>query len=84
MFRECLRYKLARQGKPLILVDRYTPTSRTCSACGLVLDDAIHYKKRIWSCPKCGAVHNKEVNAAQNIKAQGLAQYFSMQKREAA
>ena len=84
MFRECLRYKLARQGKTLIMVDRYAPTSRTCSACGLILDDAIHYKKRIWTCPRCGAVHSREVNAAQNIKAQGLAQYFSMQKREAA
>ncbi len=84
MFRECLRYKLARQGKALIVVDRYAPTSRTCSACGLVLDDAIHYKKRIWTCPKCGAVHSREVNAAKNIKAQGLSQYFSMQEREVA
>ena len=36
MFRELLRYKLERQGKPLILVDRYAPTTRTCSACGQV------------------------------------------------
>ena len=84
MFRECLRYKLARQGKALIMVDCYAPTSRTCSACGLTLDDAIHYKKRIWTCPRCGTVHNKEVNAAKNIKAQGLAQYLSMQEREVA
>jgi len=84
MFRECLRYKLSRQGKALITIDRYSPTSRTCSACGLTLDNAVPYKKRRWSCPKCGAVHNKEVNAAKNIKAQGLAQYFSMQEREAA
>ena len=83
MFRECLRYKLARQGKALIVVGRYTPTSRTCSACGLTLDDAVHYKKKIWTCPRCGAVHNKEVNAAKNIKAQGLAQ-FRMQERKIA
>lgn len=82
MFRECLRYKLARQGKTLIVVNRYAPTSRTCSVCGLTLDDAIHYKKRIWTCPKCGAVHSREVNAAKNIKAQGLAQYFSEQDLE--
>ena len=84
MFRECLRYKLARQGKALIMVDRYAPTSSTCSACGLILDDAVHYKKRFWTCPKCGTVHSREANAAKNIKAQGLAQYFSMQEREAA
>ena len=84
MFRECLRYKLARQGKALIMVDRYAPTSRACSACGLILDDAVHYKKRFWTCPKCGTVHSREANAAKNIKAQGLAQYFSLQEREAA
>ena len=83
-FRECLRYKLARQGKALIMVDRYTPTSRTCSACGLVLDDAVSYKRRLWTCPKCGAVHDREINAAKNIKAEGLARYQRMQKREAA
>jgi len=81
MFRECLRYKLARQGKPLILVNRYAPTTRTCSACGTVLDGEISYKKSRWVCPKCGSVHNKEVNAAKNIKEQGLTQYFSMQER---
>ena len=83
-FRECLRYKLERQGKALIEVDRYTPTSRTCSVCGLVLDDAVSYKKHRWTCPKCGAVHDREVNAAKNIKAEGLAWYQRMQEREAA
>ena len=77
MFRECLRYKLARQGKPLILVGRYAPTTRTCSVCGAVLDGEISYKKPSWTCPKCGAVHDREVNAAKNIKAQGLAQYLN-------
>ena len=75
LFREFLRYKLSRQGKALIMVDRYTPTSRTCSACGLTLDNAVPCKKRIWTCPRCGAVHSREVNAAKNIKAQGLAQF---------
>ncbi len=79
MFRECLRYKLERQGKPLVVVDRYIPTTRTCSACGLVRE-AVHYKENVWTCPKCGAVHRREVNAARNIKAQGLSQYFSMQE----
>jgi len=83
MFRECLRYKLARQGKPLILVDRYAPTSRICSVCGQVHNCDLH-RRTVWVCPKCGTRHNREVNAAQNIKAQGLAQYFSMQEREIA
>ena len=83
-FRECLRYKLERQGKALIVVDRYAPTSRTCSACGTVLDGAVSYKRKLWTCPGCGAVHDREVNAAKNIKAEGLAQYQRTQKREAA
>ena len=83
MFRECLRYKLARQGKTLIVVDRAALTTKTCSACGFVRNDKPH-RKGTWICPKCGAVHDREVNAAKNIKAQGLAQYSSMQEREAA
>ena len=73
MFRECLRYKLERQGKRLITVDRYAPTTRTCSRCGLVRD-AAPGRASAWTCPKCGAVHNREVNAARNIKSEGLAQ----------
>ena len=74
MFRECLRYKLERQGKTLIVVDRYQPTTRTCAACGLVMDCEVSYKKARWTCPKCGAIHNREINAAKNIKTAGLAQ----------
>lgn len=80
MFRECLRYKLARQGKPLILVDRYISTTRICSACGQVRADNPH-RRVTWTCPKCGTRHNREVNAAKNIKAQGLAQYLDMQEQ---
>ncbi|MCI8478417.1 MAG: transposase [Oscillospiraceae bacterium] len=84
MFRECLRYKLARQGKQLITVDRYIPTTRICSTCGTASSE-ISYKVKNWTCSKCGTVHNREVNAAKNIKAQGLHQYFSTQaQRESA
>ena len=78
IFRECLRYKLARQGKRLISISRYEPTTRTCSACGSVRDQ-IPLRVKAWTCPQCGAVHHKEINAAKNIKAQGLAQYFGEQ-----
>ena len=80
MFRECLRYKLERQGKQLIILDRYFPSARTCSACGFVRDEN-HYKENTWVCPKCHTAHKREVNSAKNIKAQGRAQYFSMQER---
>ena len=81
MFRECLRYKLARQGKPLILINRYFSTTRTCSLCGQVQDSEVNHRRKTWRCLKCGTVHDREVNAAKNIKAQGLAQYFDMQEQ---
>ncbi len=71
-FREMLRYKLERQGKQLIVVDRYAPTTRICSACGFAREE-VHYKEVSWICPRCGAVHKREVNAARNIKLEGLA-----------
>ena len=79
MFRECLRYKLARQGKPLILVDRCAPTTRTCSVCGQIRDCDLH-RRSVWVCTKCGTRHHREINAAKNIKTQGLAQYFNCQE----
>ena len=79
MFRELLRYKLERQGKQLISIERYTPTTRTCSACGQLQDEVSH-KEKTWVCPKCGTTHNREINAAQNIKAKGLNQYFASQE----
>ena len=72
MFREVLRYKLERQGKWMIVVDRCTPTTRTCSACGLVRE-AVGYRENTWTCPKYGTVRSQEVNAAKNIKLEGLA-----------
>lgn len=84
MFREMLCYKLARQGKAFIQVDRYLPTTRSCSACGLTRD-ALHardYRRSGWVCPECGAVHDREVNAAKNIKARGLEQFFDLQGQD--
>lgn len=82
MFRECLRYKLEQQGKSFILVDRYYPSTKTCYDCGHTMEQAIPWNAPIWVCPACGVVHDREVNAAKNIKAQGLHTYYSNQKRQ--
>ena len=74
MFRELLRYKLERQGKQLIEVDRFVPTTKVCSVCGAV-NKTLSPRARRWVCPVCGAAHGRGVNAAVNIKARGLAQY---------
>lgn len=82
MFREMLRYKLERQGKQLIEVDRYTPTTKICSACGAV-NEILNPKARRWVCPVCGAEHRRGRNAAVNIKAQGLSRYRKEQAAQA-
>lgn len=79
-FRECLGYKLERQGKPLLLVDRGYPSTRTCHSCGYQAPESVNYRRRTWSCPKCGAVLDREVNAAWNIKDRGLSLFYGKQE----
>jgi putative transposase len=54
------------------VIDRWYPSSKTCSACGYVLAD-LSLKIRTWQCPSCGTRHDRDVNAAKNILAAGLA-----------
>lgn len=70
-FRALLEYKAAWYGREVIAVDRWFPSSKTCSACGRVADKLpLHVRE--WTCA-CGAVHDRDVNAAKNIVAAGLA-----------
>lgn len=71
IFRETLRYKLERQGKSLLVVDRYCPTTKTCAQCGCI-NDALDGNADLWRCPHCGATLRRDLNAAQNIKTMGL------------
>jgi putative transposase len=63
--------KAERYGRTVHKVDRWFPSSKTCSTCGRVVDE-IPLKVREWTCP-CGAVHDRDVNAARNILAAGRA-----------
>lgn len=67
-FRNMLTYKCEWYGRELKLVDRYMPTSQTCSTCGE--KTKLELSVRTWSCA-CGAVHSRDVNAAINILAGG-------------
>jgi putative transposase len=71
-FRRQLAYKCERYGRNLVVVDRWYPSSKTCSACGHLLAEPSLSTRR-WTCPSCGARHDRDVNAAQNILAAGLA-----------
>jgi putative transposase len=71
-FRRQLEYKAACGGRHLIVIDRWYPSSKTCSACGHLLA-SLSLKTRHWTCPSCGTRHDRDVNAAKNILAAGLA-----------
>ena len=71
MFITTLRYKCEWNGKNLLTIDRFAPTSKTCSSCGLK-QEKMPLKVREWQC-ECGAVHDRDHNAAIMIKQFALA-----------
>jgi putative transposase len=71
-FRRLLEYKAAWAGRQLIVIDRFYPSSKTCSECGHQLAE-LSLSTRAWQCPSCGTRHDRDVNAAKNILAAGLA-----------
>ena len=72
-FTDMLRYKAARYGRTFARVDRFFPSTRMCSDCGRI-NDKMALNVRAWGCP-CGAAHDRDVNAAKNIKAAGQADF---------
>jgi putative transposase len=67
-----LAYKCAWYGRELIKVDRFYPSSKTCSVCGHVVEH-LPLDVRHWTCPSCKAQHDRDENAARNLLAAGLA-----------
>ena len=70
--RRQLEYKADWYGRTVIAVDRFYPSSRTCSACG-VITAKLPLNVREWTCAACGARHDRDVNAAKALCAAGLA-----------
>jgi putative transposase len=71
-FRRQLEYKMAASGGYLVVADRWYPSSKTCSDCGFKLD-ILSLGTREWACPVCGVVHDRDINAAINLKNLGAA-----------
>jgi len=69
--RRQLAYKAARRHRVLRVVDRFYPSSKTCSACG-VINAALTLSDCAWRCAACGTDHDRDANAAQNIRREGL------------
>lgn len=70
-FRFMLAYKAERYGRQFVVINRYFPSSKTCSSCGHLLDK-LSLNTRTWQCPSCGTRHDRDINAAKNILAEGL------------
>lgn len=70
-FRSFLAYKLADRGKKLVTIDKWFPSSKMCRHCGTV-NSELKLSDREWDCPGCGAHLLRDVNAAINIKTEGL------------
>lgn len=66
-FRRQLEYKTAMRSGQVVVADRFYPSSKTCSACGHRLE-ALPLVVREWTCPACGVVHDRDLNAATNLK----------------
>lgn len=71
MFRTMLEYKLTSQGKTFAKIDKWYPSSKTCSVCGFVKED-LTLADRVWTCNACNTTHNRDHNAAINIRNVGL------------
>lgn len=69
-FKEILTNKALVNNKQVVFVDRFYPSSKTCSVCGYKKED-LTLNDREWTCPNCGAKHDRDINAAVNILLEG-------------
>ena len=76
-FKEILIYKAKWYDRNVISVDRWFPSSKTCSSCGYK-NSGLTLQDREWVCPVCGAHHDRDLNAATNIKNEGLKKQLGM------
>ena len=77
-----LEYVATKYGVTVHKIDRFYPSSKTCT-CGYV-NKQLQLKDRHWTCPECGAVHDRDLLAAQNILRQGIAELESTSKTPSA
>jgi len=78
-----LNYKCSWYGRIFHKVDRFYPSSKTCSSCDYKLEK-LDLDTREWTCPNCGTHHDRDVNAAKNIENKGLMDLYNLESDELA
>ncbi|MBB5336884.1 IS605 OrfB family transposase [Pectinatus brassicae] len=71
MFVSMLKYKLEERGKKLVKIDKFYPSSQICHICGYKNSDTKDLTIRQWECPECKSHHDRDINAAINIREEG-------------
>lgn len=77
MFTTFLKYKLEEQGKKLVKIDKFFASSQICSCCGYKNSETKNLTVRAWDCPECGTHHDRDKNAAINIRNEGMRIVFA-------
>ena len=72
-FVQFLTYKAEWHGRKVIIIDRYFPSSKTCSCCGNI-KETLSLNERVWNCSHCWAELDRDINAAKHILKEGLKQ----------
>jgi putative transposase len=78
-FVSMLEYKAIRYDKQVVKIDRWYPSSKTCSCCDYIVDK-LPLSVRHWKCPKCEETHDRDFNAAKNILRQGKSNVYSPER----
>ena len=77
MFTTFLKYKLEEQGKRLVKADKFFASSQICSSCGYKNSETKTLSIRAWDCPECGVHHDRDENAAINLRNEGMRIVFA-------
>ena len=75
-FIRILKYKSNWLGKKVIEINKYYPSSQSCNRCGFKNEEVKNLSVRKWTCPRCGIIHDRDINASINIMFEGLKIYM--------